>query len=165
MKRFALILIGGLWLCAAGYLVMPVPQLPSLPPGAIQSTEPADTESPYRVGFFSDLPREQVMDYYESEFRAPGQFTLNYPPEEAYSLVRDQTRSSFLEEIVHPWKQSLFINGYSPEKPQDYLYVDGQRYVNKYTLRLMPSQPGTRITVLLLTSIVTYVLFKQYRHV
>ena len=44
------------------------------------------------------MGREEVMAYYQNEFKG---YQLNYPPEEAVVIIRDQTKSTF-------WKR-LFI--------------------------------------------------------
>jgi len=41
------------------YLILPNPPYPEPPPDALQSNEPADTESPLRRAYFTDFTREQ----------------------------------------------------------------------------------------------------------
>ena len=146
----------------AVYLSLPTPGFPPPLPGSVQSDEPADTESTYRRAYYTDVSRQEVIGYYLQEFKGPLQFKLNYPPEEAYALIRDQTRSSFLEEIILPGKSSLFINGYTPVLPQDALIVGGRSYKNKITVRLIPSHPVTRLTALGLAALGSLLLLKEY---
>src|SRR3990170_8023503 len=92
------------------YLLLPNPDFPAELPDSIRSFEPADVETPLRRGYYTDLPREIVMNYYLQQVKHMSPFgkymptySLNYPPEEAQFLIRDQARSTFLEEIVHPF--------------------------------------------------------------
>jgi len=159
-----LVLIGVLILIGI-YLLLPIPDLKALPPGALLSEEPADTESVYRWAFFSDLSRAEVMQYYSNVFGGPLQIRLNHPPEDAALVIRDQTRSNYLEELSHIWKDSLYINGYVPDKPQERIIRNDKVYLNKITVRYIPSSIAARLTVLLMTMSVGYFLIKEYRHV
>ena len=44
------------------------------------------------------------MEHYDKTFPDLIQHRLRLPPEDSPTLIRDQTKSSFLEQIVHPWK-------------------------------------------------------------
>src|SRR5689334_19212994 len=97
------------------YLFRPGPfaDFPAPPPGAVQSKEDADIESPLRRAYFTNYTREEVIAHYQNQFRMrPLTLTLNYPPEDAQTLIRDQTRSVYLEELVHPFRESLYVNGF-----------------------------------------------------
>lgn len=153
------------------YLILPVPQFPSDPPGTLLSTEPADTESIYRRAYYSNQSRSEVIGYYRQTF-APSyvflpfsQIRLNHPPEFAYELIRDQTRSSWLEELVHPLKDSIYINGYYPTKPTDQININGVHYIAKITVRYIPSHYLARLTGLLLAAVCTAWLIREYSHV
>jgi hypothetical protein len=146
------------------YLLWPTPKFPQPPSGALVSQEPADTESVYRKAFFTDLNREQVMAYYKLNLSSPGLIRLNLPPEDAQSLIRDQTRSNFLEELVMPGKETFFINGYYPDKPQDVIIRDGKKYAGKITIRQVPSHPLTRVTGWGLTVTSLYFISKLLKY-
>lgn len=143
------------------YLLWPSSKFPDLPPGSIQSQEPGDTESIYRRAYYSNLSRSEVEDFY---FRQFGEWGIRQilPPEEAQILVRDQTRSSYLEEIVHPGRESLYINAFVPTLPKDEINIGEIKYLNKITVRLIPSHPISRLTVLLMATGLAYLLFKEY---
>ena len=66
-------------------------------------------------------------------------YTLNYPPEDAQWLIRDQTRSVFLEEIVHPFRESVFVNGFQARAAKDDIWYKGGHYDTKLTIRYVPS--------------------------
>ena len=121
------------------YLALPSPKFPGPPPNSIQSTEPADTESIYRRAYYTNLSRLEIMDYYDKAFRGPVQYRLNLPPEDAYSVIRDQTKSSFLELIVHPRRESLYVNAFVPTKPTEQINIKGVHYLNKVTVRYLSS--------------------------
>lgn len=150
------------------YLILPSPEFPEPPEGTLQSNEPADTESIYRRSYYSNLSRSEVMEYYQQRFKVgPSgipifQLRLNYPPESAQTLIRDQTRSSWLEELVHPGRESLYINGFYPTKPTEQINIKGVHYANKITVRLIPSHPVTRLTVLLISGWLIVGLYKEY---
>ncbi len=147
------------------YLVLPSPKFPEIPPGSIQSNEPADTETIYRRAYYTNLTRPEIMSYYDQAFRGPIQYRLNLPPEDAYSVIRDQTKSSFLEQIVHPLRESLYINAFVPTKPTEQININGVHYLNKVTVRYLPSHPVSRLTVLALSSLLFLWLIKEYSHV
>lgn len=165
MKNIAKLVFIGLLVLIGIYLVLPSPRFPAPPPGSLTSIEPADTESVYRRAYFTNLSRAEILDYYSRVFFVPGQFRLNYPPEEAFSLVRDQTRSSFLEEIVHMGRESLYVNGFEPTLPTEQINRDGIHYRNKVTVRYVPSHPVTRLTVLGLVCVSCYLVVKFQIHV
>lgn len=147
------------------YLLLPSPKFPDAPSGSIQSNEPGDTESIYRRAYYTNLTRPEIMGYYDSAFRGPIQYRLNLPPEDAYSVIRDQTKSSFLELIVHPLRETLYINAFVPTKPTEQININGVHYLNKVTVRYLPSHPISRLTVLALSSLLFLWLIKEYSHV
>ncbi len=158
MIRIAALL---LFVLAALYLLLPSPQFPKVPPDSVQSAEPADTESIYRRAYFTSLSRQELVDYYFGKFGGWG-IRLVHPPEEAQTLIRDQTRSSWLEEIVHPGRESVYINAFVPTLPTDQINIDGVHYLNKVTVRYQPSSPLPRLTVLVMVSIVIYFMAREY---
>lgn len=129
-----------------GYLVLSAPKFPDPPPGAVQSMEDADVESPLRRAYFTNYTREQVVAHYKNQFRFKFiTLELNYPPEEAQTLIRDQTRSYYLEELVHPLRESLFINGFIAQKAQDDIWYKGVHYEEKITIKYVPGSTVLRL--------------------
>ncbi|KKU28442.1 MAG: hypothetical protein UX80_C0002G0073 [Candidatus Amesbacteria bacterium GW2011_GWA2_47_11b] len=147
------------------YLLLPAPKFPDSPPGSLQSNEPADTETIYRQAYYTNLTRPEIMDYYDQAFRGPIQYRLNLPPEDSFTVIRDQTKSSFLEQIVHPLRETLYINAFVPTKPTEQINIDGVHYFNKVTIHYLPSHPVSRLTVLALSSLLFLWLIKEYSHV
>lgn len=152
------------------YLYLPNPKFPNPPEGALQSNEPADTETPLRRAYFTNLLRGEVMNFYKKEFESPALFgipffteRLNYPPEEAKTLIRDQTRSTFLEELVHPFRESLFVNGFEPKVAKDAIFIEGKPWRQKIIVKYVPSERKVRILVGLLTLTAIWVVGKKYK--
>src|SRR3972149_9931226 len=154
------------------YLSYPQPDFPSPPPDALQSKEPGDSETPLRRAYFTNYTRSEVMDYYSGEFKLPGYFglnllsyRLNYPPEDAQSIIRDQTRSTFLEEIVHPFRESVFINGFEPKDSKDAIFIGGRDWRQKIIIRFVPSTTYIRLIVGVLTLALIPVLYLEIKKV
>jgi len=129
------------------YLALPGIGFPSPPPGALESREPADIEDTNRRAYFTNLTRSEVITHYERELSGLPILKFNYPPEEAQSIIRDQTRSTYLEEIAHPFRESIFINGFEPREDKDRIYVAETEFAQKVTVRYVPSNPIYRIFV------------------
>lgn len=136
------------FLALSGYLLLPAPSFPQHPSFFLVSHEPADLETPLRRGYYTDNSREEIMSYYQNQFQYITVFgeniviptiRLNYPPEEAKILIRDQTKSTFLEELVHPLRESVFVNGFEPKDEKDNIAFQGKKYRQKVTVRYVPS--------------------------
>ncbi len=146
------------------YVYPASPEFPKPPEGAVQSNEPADVESPYRRGYYTNLSRAEVLTHYEKEFNQGFYYAprLNYPPEEAPALIRDQTKSTFLEEITHPLRESIYINGFEPKEEQYAQFFEGVRYKQKIIVRYVPSNNWVRLAVIAGSTIFGYLLFLEY---
>lgn len=169
MKKLAVLIFCILILSAVYYLASPVLPFPPAPPGGLQSDEPSDTESVYRRAYYTNLDRPAVLSYYRNYFRPFRlsflnrlQLRLNYPPEESQTLIRDQTRSSWLEEIYFPLRDSFFINGFYPTLPTEQININSVHFTNKIIVRYVPSHPVTRLTTLTLAAVCGYWLFREY---
>lgn len=151
------------------YLFLPTPDFPNPPKDAVISKEPADTETPLRRAYFTNLTREEVVDNYKKQFdqmsflgvKIPT-YKLNYGPEEAQTIIRDQARSTFLEEVVHPFRESVYINGFEPKEAKDAVVIGGIPWRQKITVRYVPSNVYLRLIVGLLTVVLTFVLMREY---
>lgn len=151
------------------YVILPSPEFPEPPAGSLQSEEPADTESPLRRAYFTNSAREEVMLHYMKQLnKSPfyhiplPTYRLNYPPEEAQTYIRDQTRSTFLEEIVHPLRESFFVNGFEPKNPKDVIIIEDKKWRQKITVRLVPSNSISRLVILVITLILITILSREY---
>jgi len=103
------------------YLILPCPRIP-LPnlPESIKSDLPGDTVQIENVSaYFTNKDREEVISFYEKVFSTSRLFNLplltyrlNHPPEYAKDVWVDTQTSYYLEEVVHPLRESLFVNGF-----------------------------------------------------
>lgn len=146
------------------YAFYPSPDFPSPPADAVQSQEVGDSEDlVHRRAYFTNYTREEVMVHYQNQFEPLPSFRLNYPPEEAQTIIRDQTRSTFLEEVVHPLRESVFINGFEPSDPKDDVWYKGIDYRQKLIVRVYPSTLAERLAIALLTINSVYLVALLFR--
>lgn len=150
------------------YLLLPTPDFPLPPPDSVQSLEKADTETSLRRAYFTNFTRDEILDHYQKQFEYSVFFgikmptyRLNYPPEDAQWLIRDQTRSVFLEEIVHPFRESVFVNGFQARVAKDDIWYKGAHYDTKITIRYIPSSPIVGVPVLLLAVGIVLVVVRE----
>jgi hypothetical protein len=151
------------------YLLLPGFVFPPPPPGSLQSQEPADTETTLRRAYFTDYTRAQVLAWYTSEFKKSSflgielpEILLNYPPEDAGTIIRDQTRSTFLQEIVHPFRESIYINGFAPSQPKDVIFINGRTWGEKITVRFVSSSIWLRLGVFIATASLIIILYNAW---
>lgn len=163
------------------YVILPSPPTPPALTGSLKSTEEGDTvQIPGVSAYFSQHDRAYVTNYYQENFdklsflgiKLPS-FRLNHPPEYARTKIRDQIQTHFLEEVVHPFRETLFINGWEPEiaykdNPQSInkyrIIVNDTLYISKTTLRPFYSSALVRIINffgILISFYVVYVLTKK----
>lgn len=167
MNRTSLIFVLLFSILLLIYVFLPTPQFPLPPPNSAQSFEPADTESHLRRAYFTNLTREEVLSHYENIFNTGTKIPtlrLNYQPEEAQSIIRDQTKSTYLEELVHPFRESIFVNGFEPKSEKDTIIIDGVRWKQKIIVKYLPSNYIYRVIVTLLTATSVYLLWKEYKN-
>ena len=151
------------------YLVLPPPaDFPDLP-GAVKSIEPGDTGQIKNVSaYYTDMPRKNVVDFYFNYFsRSPFlnipliTYKLNHPPERIREVLRETQQSTYVEEIVHPFRESVFINGFEwnndPFTPpwareQNILMVNGKTYQFKVTIFYQESKVWQRLIIFYLAT-------------
>jgi len=173
IKKIITILIGIIYFLGIVYLVLPEPVIPNLEP-ALKSIEPGDTtQMPGVWAYYTNLSRREAVDFYQKSFsRTPflnlplPTYILNHPPEYARETIRATQQSNFYKEIVHPLRESLFVNGWIPKEDEVYLAkslkpiteftVDGQNYSAKITLYHVRSPLWARILVW--TGIITLII-------
>ena len=148
------------------YLLIPNPSFPKKPGDALQSDETADTEDVQRKAYFTNLNRYEVMQYYVEitqknylyNINLPT-YRLNYPPEEAQTIIRDQTRSTFLEEIVYPFRESYFINGFEPKDSKDIILIKNRIWKQKIIVRQNESNIYVRFILGLISLVLIYIIY------
>lgn len=165
-----------------GYLCLPSPAEPPPLPSSLRSTEPGDTGQIEGLfaAYYSNLPRSQVISYYQNYFSRSSlwgipfvSYRLNHPPEYAWQVLRDTEHSSYLEELVHPFRESWFINGYEPLK--DPFRKEGQKLANfefdgqDYSLKVQvlrkDSNPLARLVIFILSAFCLIWLGRQTKQI
>lgn len=161
------------------YLSLPSPRYPDLTSGA-RSDEPGDTwQNPDQKGYYSNSDRATVLSDIQSQFSLQlagitiPSYRLNYRPEEAYDFVRDQLQSYYLEEIIYPLRESIFVNGWEPKKSPKFaglpeesipdISLHGIPYDAKITLRPVNSPVWARLIVWTLIFPSSYLVYLSFR--
>jgi hypothetical protein len=160
MKNLAKIVFALFGVALLVYLAWPAPLFPKTLWDYISSTEPADKETPLRRGYYTNLTREQLMSHYTKEFGWGER--LNYPPEEAQTLIRDQTRATFLEEIVHPMRESIFIAGNELGPDSGTFKAGGKEFKQKVIVKYVGSNIFIRVLIGLSTLGLIWILASEW---
>jgi hypothetical protein len=187
LKRFSLYLCI-LALCLfIFYLLLPPPSVPPPLPKSTKSNLSGDiAEIPNLFAYFTDLSREEVIGFYQQHYSRSRwlnlplpSFWLNHPPEYAWVVIRDTEHSSYLEEIIHPFRESFYINGYEPandpfvkpDQRRPTLIYEGKEYKAKITVLPVYSNPLLRIILFIGIIIVliflkreVFTLYGSFRH-
>jgi len=177
-----------LYLLGVVYLILPEPVIPHLP-DSFKSTEPGDTwQIPGVWAYYTNLSRRESVDFFQGEFSRSSFLNfplpilrLNHPPEYAQELIRETQRFNFCEELVHPFRESLFVTGWIPSEDEIYLakskkpiadfLIEGNHYTAKITLYHVPSSIWARILVwtgvvgmgVLLSLVIKSILFSPWK--
>lgn len=170
--KLKIIIVGVVYLLGLVYLILPSPVYPDLTP-AERSDEPGDTwQHPDQKGYYTNLTRAEVIGQLQSKFNIKflgftiPSYRLNYRPEEAYTLVRDQLNSYYLEEIVYPFRESLFVNGWEPTHSPRFtgmkipdISFNGIPYLSKVTLKPTNSNVFARVAIWTFIFPASYLIF------
>ena len=158
------------------YLVLPGPRLPPPDlPESLKSTEPGDTyQIPNVSAYYTRKKRDEVISFYKDYFSRSsflGLPILTYrfvqPPEYAKTVWIDTKKSFYLEEFVHPFRESLFVNGLEwrgdifspPEKRKPSRFqVGGEIWPTKVSLRWFYSSWWSRLLIFWLAWSLFYLL-------
>lgn len=179
MKKLFITFLGAIYLIGIGYLVLPSPTYPDLS-RSTRSNEPGDTwQHPDQKGFYTDLSRSDVISEMRQKFTVYlfnlplPQLVLNYPPENAQTLVRDQMKSNYLQEIIYPLRESLIVNGWEPENEPKFvktgilngtmLSYEGRPYFSKVSLKPIYSPLIFRLLIWTIIFPATYLTFKSLK--
>lgn len=155
------------------YLILPVPSLKELP-DSVKSTLPGDTTQLKNVtGYYTNLSRTEVINFYLSLYSNLFLIRLNHPPEKAKEIFRDTMQSYYLEEFIIPFKESLFINGYEWEKDvftkpekrfQNKLIYNNMTYPSKINTKIVSTTIPNRIIVFLITEFGIFLILVCLKH-
>jgi hypothetical protein len=161
MNLIGKVIFGLVGMVLVVYLIIPSPDFPEPLSDSVQSLEEADTETSLRRAYFTNFTREEIIAHYRDQFGGP-LIRLNYPPEEAQTLIRDQTRSWYLEELVRPGRESLFVNGFIAQQEKDDIWYKGKHYEQKITIKYVPSALWARMLVLIMIVVVSCLLYVEW---
>lgn len=182
MKKISKLVFFFVLLLGTFYLLLPAPKnFPDLPE-AVKSTEPGDTVQITNVSaYYTDMPRAKVVEFYTNYFSKSSflgipliTYKLNHPPERIREVLRETQQSTYIEEIVHPLRESVFVNGFewdndpftSPERRvKNILVVNGKTYQFKVTLFYQESRIWQRLLVFYLSLLIVRLLLKTYSHI
>lgn len=161
------------------YLSLPAPKnFPDLP-NSIKSTEPGDTvQIPGVSAYYTDTPRKDVINFYFKYFsRSPFlgipliTYKVNHPPERIREVLRETQQSTYVEEIIHPFRESVFVSGFEWEndpftppksRKKNILLVDGKIYKFKVTLFYQESKLWQRLIIFYLSLFLFYLILGEY---
>lgn len=178
-NKFSKTLFLILFIVGTFYLSLPAPKdFPPLP-DSVKSVEPGDTEQIANVSaYYTDISREEVVNFYYDYFsKSPflniplPTYKLNHPPERIREVLRDTQQSTFVEEIVHPLRESVFVNGFEwnndpftePEgRAKNILIVNGKTYQFKVTLFYQESQAWQRLLVFYSVLVLSFFVCRAY---
>ncbi len=161
MIKKAFIIFSGLLLT---YMIWPGPGKISdfnpLPSSAKSTLEGDTIQIPNVAGYFSDKFRDFVVPFYLENYQQNTHLPfppirLNHPPEYSWEVIKKHTETTYLEELVYPLRDSLYVNGYEIFRPDGSaifysvpkLEEAGREWPTKHTLRFYTSNIGIRIIV------------------
>lgn len=146
------------------YMLWPGPskisQFKALPDSA-KSTLSGDTiQIPNVSAYFSNNFRDFVVPFYLQNYQQNSHFPfpplrLNHPPEDSWAVIKKPTDTTYLEELVYPLRDSLYINGFEEYRwdgtpifwSAPRLEEAGKVWFTKTTLRLYTSNLLLRIII------------------
>lgn len=177
-------LLLGFFILGLIYVLLPSPSsVESFPPLASSTRSDLDGDTwqnPNIAAYFSDFRRDFITQFYKAEFAQMhiwGLFIppvrINHPPEYAYTYIRDQQESTFLEEFVYPLRESIFVNGYEPMVENqmfkkvssfvgDNIFYKERYFNSKTTLRFYPSNPLARVFIYVGIWVSAWALYKVF---
>lgn len=147
------------------YLILPGPSsisdFKALPNSEKSKLEGDTIQVPNITAYYSNNYRDFVTKFYQQALQSNTKFPfppirLNYPPEFAFTAIKDQTQATYLEEYVYPFRESIFVNGMEPFYESDkkakfagatFFEQDKKLFETKTTLRYYPSSIMHRLTV------------------
>jgi len=163
-------------LAAVVYLIYPTPSIPDLVNSA-KSDLPGDTTQIANVsGYFTNMSRTEVINFYKAYYHGPFLININHPPEKSKEIIVDTIQSYYFEEFVLPFKESLYINGFEwendvftkPEKriKNKIIYQD-KEYKSKITIKRFPTSIPKRFAAFFVTEAITifsiYSIYQVFR--
>lgn len=137
-----------------------ISDLKALPDSYKSQLEGDTIQIPNVSAYFSNNYRDFVVPFYSQNYQEKMFFPLaplrlNHPPEYAWIAIKKHTDSTYIEELVYPLRDSLYVNGLEPFNPDktpkfwgSIQFEEGNRLSDtKTTLRFYPSPIWVRVLV------------------
>lgn len=164
------------------YMIVPGPgkisDFSALPKSHKSTLEGDTIQIPNVSAYFSNNFREFVVPFYSNNYQALSKLPLlplrlNHPPEYSWIAIKKHTDSTYIEELVYPLRDSLYVNGYEPfyseGMPKFWSSIKfeegGNSWLTKTTLRFYPSSFFIRILVWIGIIASIYLLHKVGRKI
>ncbi|MFA5750336.1 MAG: hypothetical protein WC895_03885 [Candidatus Shapirobacteria bacterium] len=154
IKKIFIIILVVFNILAVIYLVSPTPTLPNLVNSA-KSNLPGDTVQIENVsGYFTNMSRTEVMNFYKAYYTGFFRINLNHPPEKAKEIIVNTIPSYYFEEFILPFKESLYVNGFewendvftkSEKRIKNKIIYEKKEYKSKITIRRFPTSIPKRL--------------------
>ena len=143
-------------------------------PNSDKSKLEGDTiQIPNVSAYFSDNFRDFVVPFYSKAYWRKTllpfpPFRLNYAPEFSWTAIKKHTDTTYLEELVYPLRNSLYINGFEPFEPDGQprwwgagkFEVEGHSWYTKNTLRFYPSPLWVRLATWFGISLSIFLIYR-----
>lgn len=159
------------------YMLWPSPQhisqFKTLPDSEKSTLEGDTIQIPNVSAYFSNNSRDFVIPFYLKNYQKLSNLPfpplrINHPPEYSWNVIKKHTDSTYLEELVYPLRDSLYVNGLEP------FYGSGDpkwwgatkfelgenNYLTKVTLRFYPASFFAKLAVWLGMTISMIWLYK-----
>lgn len=164
------------------YMLWPGPgkidQFVALPASEKSKLEGDTTQIPNVSAYFSNNFRDFIIPFYLSDYqnltRLPfPPLRLNYPPEYSWIAIKKHTDSTYLEELVYPLRNSLYVNGFEPfyenGEPKYWgavKFEEGKNiWFTKTTLRFYPSPIWARFLTWLGITLSLFLIFRLGKNI
>lgn len=182
MKKLVVPLLIAVYALVVVYLLLPAPKIGGLP-NSFGSIEPGDTvEIPGVSAYYTNILRYDVIDYYRQQvkkspflnFPLP-HILLNHPIQygRLSGYLSDQTKSTYIQEFVHPFRGSLIINGFTAKDSYalkaiqtpaalDHFFINNKPWESKVTIKYVDSNPVSRVLIFSLAFFGLIFLYKLF---
>jgi hypothetical protein len=145
------------------YLLLPDPPEPKPLPHSFRSPEPGDNgQIPGLFAYYTNLPRNEIIAFYQNQYSYSSfyhfpliTFKLIHPPEYAWEVITDTIPNTFLEEVIQPFRGSLYLAGDIPaedpfiknNRTRSNFSWEGKEYKTKILIYRKSSNPLVRLII------------------
>lgn len=156
--------------------------MPPVLQNSIKAEESGDQVVPIGVtSFYTDFGRKEVVKFYAETFSRSYflnlpllTYQLTHPLERAKELLGEKQKATYVEEIIHPLKASLFISGYEWENDpfvpkiemeRNKIIVEGKVFKAKVTLYYQEAPVVVRLFVFLGTNLAALLVALAFKSI